>query len=77
MPAGDAHHRRGAGQAGASLADVARVRYILPRREDFEPGWPGLQDRFGGVRPAATMREAGRLDPRMKIEIEATARRPA
>ncbi len=64
-------------QADASLADVVRVRYILPRREDFEPCWPVLQKYFRDVRPAATMLEAGLLDPRMKIEIEVTARRPA
>jgi enamine deaminase RidA (YjgF/YER057c/UK114 family) len=64
-------------QADASLADVVRVRYILPRREDFEPCWPVLQEYFGDVRPAATMLEAGLFDPRMKIEIEVTARRLA
>jgi len=26
-------------QADASLADVVRVRYMLPRREDFAPCW--------------------------------------
>ena len=62
-------------EAGASLADVVRVRYILPRREDFEPCWPILRARFGAVKPAATMIEAGLSDPRMKIEIEVTARR--
>jgi len=62
-------------QADASLADVVRVRYMLPRREDFAPCWPVLQEYFGDVRPAATMLEAGLLDPRMKIEIEVTARR--
>jgi enamine deaminase RidA (YjgF/YER057c/UK114 family) len=62
-------------RAEASIADVVRVRYILPRREDFEPCWPVLKEYFGDVRPAATMIEAGLLDPRMKIEIEVTARR--
>jgi len=62
-------------EAGASVADVVRVRYILPRREDFEPCWPVLKQHFGDVRPAATMIEAGLSDPRMKIEIEVTARR--
>ena len=64
-------------QADASLADVVRVRYMLPRREDFAPCWPVLQEYFGDVRPAATMLEAGLLDPRMKIEIEVTARKRA
>ena len=64
-------------QAGASFADVVRVRYILPRREDFEPCWPVLKEYLGSVRPAATMIQAGLADPRMKIEIEVTARRRA
>ena len=62
-------------EAGASMADVVRVRYILPRREDFEPCWPVLRAYFGAVRPAATMIQAGLSDPRMRIEIEVTARR--
>ena len=62
-------------QADASIGDVVRVRYILPKREDFEPCWPVLKEHFGNVRPAATMIQAGLADPRMKIEIEVTARR--
>jgi len=62
-------------QADASIADIVRVRYILPRREDFEPCWPVLKEYLGEVRPAATMIEAGLSDPRMKVEIEVTARR--
>lgn len=61
--------------AGFSLADVVRVRYILPDAADFEPCWPVLRARFGPVRPAATMMAAGLADPRMKIEIEVTGRR--
>ena len=62
-------------EAGSSLADVVRVRYILPDAADFEPCWPVLQKYFGEVRPAATMISAGLADPRIKIEIEVTARR--
>ena len=62
-------------QAGASLADVVRVLYILPDGADFERCWPVLREYFGNVRPAATMIRAGLLDPRMKIEIEVTALR--
>lgn len=62
-------------EAGASLADAVRVRYILPDAADFEPCWPVLRKHFGDVRPAATMIEAGLADPRMKIEIEVTARK--
>ena len=64
-------------QAGGSIADIVRVRYILPKREDFEPCWPVLKEYLGEVRPAATMIQAGLSDPRMKVEIEVTARRRA
>jgi enamine deaminase RidA (YjgF/YER057c/UK114 family) len=63
-------------EAGCSLADVVRVRYLLPNRDDFEPCWPILRRHFGRVRPAATMLMCGLSDPRMKIEIEVSARRP-
>jgi|SRR5689334_9806200 len=62
-------------EAGASFADVVRVHYLLPDRRDFEPCWPVLQRYFGPVRPAATMMQCGLSDPRMRIEIEVTARR--
>lgn len=61
--------------AGATLREVVRVRYILPERADFEPCWPALRRAFGDAPPAATMMVAGLLDPRMRIEIEVTARR--
>jgi enamine deaminase RidA (YjgF/YER057c/UK114 family) len=60
--------------AGSAVSDVVRVRYILPRVEDFESCWPVLRRYFGEVRPAATMIAAGLIDPRVKIEIEVTAR---
>jgi len=62
-------------EAGATLADVVRVQYILPRREDFEPCWPTLRQYFGTIRPASTMIVAGLADARMLIEIEVTARK--
>ena len=62
-------------QAGASMADVVRVTYVLPRGEDFEACWPVTRMYLGEVRPAAMMIEARLLDPKMKIEIEATARK--
>ena len=64
-------------EAGASMADVVRVTYILPRREDFERCWPVLKRYLGEVRPAATMIQAGLIDPKILIEIEVTARRAA
>jgi len=62
-------------QAGATFADVVRVTYIVPRADDFPACWPVLRKYLGDVRPAATMISAGLADPRMRIEIEVTARR--
>ncbi|GGP50322.1 hypothetical protein GCM10010185_23160 [Saccharothrix coeruleofusca] len=62
-------------EADCTLADVVRVTYYLPDAADFEPCWPVLRRAFAEHRPAATMLECGLADPRMRIEIEVTARR--
>ena len=62
-------------EAGSGFADVVRVTYVLPDGADFEACWPVLRRSFGEVRPAAMMISAGLADPRMKIEIEVTARK--
>jgi enamine deaminase RidA (YjgF/YER057c/UK114 family) len=62
-------------QAGATLRDVVRVTYVLPKATDFPQCWPILRKYFGEVRPAAMMISAGLADPRMQIEIEVTALR--
>ena len=67
--------QRALAQADASLADVVRVLYVLPNGEEFRQCWPTLRKYFGEVRPAATMICAGLADPRMRIEIEVTAKR--
>ena len=64
-------------QAGASLADVVRVHYLLTRSEDFEPIWPVLQKYLGDVRPACTVMVTGLIDPKMLIEIEVTVLKSA
>lgn len=64
-------------KAGASLADVVRVTYMLPDASEFQRCWPVLRRYFGEIRPAATMISAGLADPRMRIEIEVTALRRA
>lgn len=64
-------------EAGSGLADIVHIRYILPNRDDFEPCWPVLREAFAENPPAATMIVAGLYDPRMKIEIEVTARKSA
>ena len=61
-------------EAGARKTDIVRVRYVLPRAEEFESCWPVLRRYFADVRPAATMISAGLADPRIRIEIEVTAR---
>ena len=62
-------------QAGATRAHIVRVHYIVPNLQDFEPCWPTLREYFAAVLPAATMFSAGLADPRMKIEIEVTAKK--
>jgi enamine deaminase RidA (YjgF/YER057c/UK114 family) len=62
-------------EAGANIADVVRVRYILPDRKDFGPPvWEILRRWWGDARPAATMLCAGLMEEGMRIEIEVTAR---
>jgi enamine deaminase RidA (YjgF/YER057c/UK114 family) len=62
-------------EAGFSLADVVRANYFLPRAEDWPACWPVLGEFFGEIRPASTVLFAGLADPRMRVEIEVTARR--
>jgi enamine deaminase RidA (YjgF/YER057c/UK114 family) len=62
-------------EAGASLADIVRVRYFVPNPADWPAIVPVLGEVFGTIRPAATLLFCGLLDPRMRIEIESTARR--
>ena len=62
-------------KAEASLKDIVRVTYVVPNGADFEQCWPVLRKYFGEIRPAAMMISAGLADPRMKIEIEVTARK--
>jgi enamine deaminase RidA (YjgF/YER057c/UK114 family) len=61
-------------EAGASMADVVRVRYILPDPADWPKCWPITSEVFGDIRPAGTMFAAGLQNPEMKIEVEVTAR---
>jgi enamine deaminase RidA (YjgF/YER057c/UK114 family) len=62
-------------EADCSLRDVVRLTYVLPKADEFPQCWPILRRYFGDIRPAATMISAGLADPRMRIEIEVTARR--
>ena len=62
-------------EAGGALADVVRVHYYVPNIADWPAIVPVLGEDFGRIRPAATALVCGLVDPRMKIEIEVTARR--
>jgi enamine deaminase RidA (YjgF/YER057c/UK114 family) len=64
-------------EAGFGLHDVVRANYVVPNAAEFPQCWPVLRKYFGQVRPASMMISAGLSDPRMRIEIEVTARRPA
>ena len=66
---------RALAEAGASLADIVRARYYVPDAADWPLIMPVLGAAFGAIRPAATAIICGLVDPRMKIEIEVTARR--
>ena len=63
-------------EAGATFADVVRVRYILPDAADWPACWPVTRAAFGAAPPASTMIVAGLQEPEMKIEVEVTARLP-
>ncbi|MEK9722628.1 MAG: RidA family protein [Rhodospirillaceae bacterium] len=60
--------------AGASLADVVRARYIVADGADWETVGAVIGEHFRDVRPAATAIVAALVDPRMKVEIEVTAK---
>lgn len=67
---------RALAEAGASLNDVVRVRYILPDPADWPSCWPITSRAFATARPAAMMISAALQETEMKIEIEVTARLP-
>jgi enamine deaminase RidA (YjgF/YER057c/UK114 family) len=63
-------------EAGCTLDDVVRVRYYLTDVRLFERLAPVFGQYFARARPAATAIVCGLVDPRMKLEIEVTARKP-
>ena len=66
------------GEAGFSLTDVVRVRYIVTDAAYADPVFSVVGRWLADIRPAATMIIADLIRPEMKIEIEATAfRNPA
>lgn len=61
-------------EAGCTLDDVVRVRYYLTEVRLFDELAPVFGHYFARARPAATAIVCGLVDPRMKLEIEVTAR---
>ncbi len=61
-------------EAGSSLDQAVRVRYIFPNGDDFEPCWDVFRKYLSVSKPAATVVVAGLLDAEMKLEIEITAK---
>lgn len=62
-------------EAGAGLADIVRIPWYITRAELFERLAPVFARRLGAIRPAATCLVVGMIDPRIQVEIEATAHR--
>jgi enamine deaminase RidA (YjgF/YER057c/UK114 family) len=62
-------------EAGCTLDDVLRVRYILTEIALFDRLAPIFGEYFARARPAATAIVCSLVDARIKIEIEVTARK--
>ena len=60
-------------EAGARLDQVVQTRLYITRADDWEAVGRAHGEVFGDIRPAAAMLVCGLLDPRMLVEIEATA----
>lgn len=60
-------------QAGASFEDVVRLRLYMVDYRDFERVAKVVGARFGDIRPANTMITASFADPRILVEMDATA----
>jgi enamine deaminase RidA (YjgF/YER057c/UK114 family) len=63
---------------GSRTEEIVRVRVFVTDIGDFDAIARALGERFGAVRPAATLVQVAALvDPAMKVEIEADAEVPA
>jgi enamine deaminase RidA (YjgF/YER057c/UK114 family) len=64
------------GQVGARLGDVVRVVTYAADREALEAAAPVFAEFFKDIRPVSTMVLGEQVDPRVKLQVEVTARRP-
>lgn len=62
-------------KAGASLEDVVRINIFVAEEADFARVAPIVGEHMRPARPANTTVVSKLVDPRMKIEIEVTARK--
>ncbi|HKK74503.1 MAG TPA: aldo/keto reductase [Saprospiraceae bacterium] len=58
---------------GGSLEDVVRTRIFIPRIEDWEAVAKAHGERFGNIKPANTLVQAGLIGEAYLVEIEAEA----
>jgi enamine deaminase RidA (YjgF/YER057c/UK114 family) len=71
----DGNIRAALAQADSALEDVVRVQIFVGRAEDFMAVAPIVGKHFADIRPANTTLVTGFVDPRIKIEIEVTAKK--
>ena len=62
-------------EAGATIADVVRVRVFVSERDFVWPVSAQLKEIFDKIRPTNTTLVTQFADPAMKVEIEVTALR--
>jgi len=63
------------GEAGSSFAELIRIRVYVAEQADFEKVAPVVGQYCRDAQPANTSVIAPLVDPRMKVEIEVTARK--
>jgi enamine deaminase RidA (YjgF/YER057c/UK114 family) len=62
-------------QAGADFDDVVRVKYYFTEQDGFDRIASILSQYLGKARPAATALVCKLVDPRIRFEVEVTARK--
>ena len=62
-------------KAGSSLNDAVRVTYYVVNADEWPKIYPVFKEFLAESRPCSTAIICGLIDPRMKIEIEITARK--
>lgn len=65
------------GEAGATMADIVRVRYYVTKRSDAAALMKVAGEVLGDIRPAATLIICDLLEEEMLVEVDVTAKRSA